>query len=557
MNKKKKIIFIVIIFIASVLRFFISYKLPSFYLVNLKYDDLLMIKQLDSLTNGLFLGNYSDLTLIKGMIFPLILYYIKLFKLSFSVFFTIIYILSCLYFIYAFSNISSNKKVLIILYIILLFNPVTYSSELFQRLYINTISISELLLFLGSLIIVLFSKEEYIINYIILGTISSIMLVTRNDNIWIYIVLLIVFVYKVYKNYSFKKIIINIIPFIIIILGFNILSFVNYKYYDIYTYNELENSSFSKAYNNITKIKDGSDNELAIKKETFYKLSDKSKVFGFTREEIDNAYKKTKLTKNGEIDNGNIIWFFRGLTYTKYKFKNGKEADLYFKKLNNEIELLFKKGELKKKSNLPTIFINNPSKNLFITFPKSFVYALWYTSSYKNVRTYSYDDLNSLKTSGYDYKCKAFGVVYHNYRYAENMITHNPVFYEIIRIIYAVIITLLSIPALIIYIKNIKSKNKIIILEHILLLIYLLIMCGVVYTHVTAFNAIRYRYLSNIYIIQSIFIFLNILVFIDKKNLMKGVLNDDFSNYSGIQRRKSHKKNNKRNSKSTKRKKNK
>ena len=52
--------------------------------------------------------------------------------------------------------------------------------------------------------------------------------------------------------------------------------------------------------------------------------------------------------------------------------------------------------------------------------------------------------------------------------------------------------------------------DKLNFIMHLMLIAYVLIICGVTYTHTTAFAAIRYCYLTNIYIIQNLFILLNL-----------------------------------------------
>lgn len=545
---------IILFILITIIRFIISFNLPSFYINNLKYDDKLMINLLDSLLRGNYLGEYCSFTLIKGTIFPLLMYYSTILHLSYSSFFTLIYILSCIYFISSIKELINNKKVLLIIYILLLFNPITYSGELFQRLYVNTISITELLIFLGALINVITTEKNNIIYYIILGTISSIMLLTRNDNIWIYIILFILIIYKLFKNFNIKLLIKTLIPFLVIILGFNIVSIINYKYYNIYTYNELENSSFKDAYRKVQEIDNKKIRNVSITKKSFYILSKKSKVFGFTKKEIDNLYEQTTLNKDKEIDNGNIIWFFRIIIYSKYKFKDGKEANDYYKKLDKKLDNLYKNKELKRNRSIPSVFINIPTKEELLDLPKNYIKAIIYTTTYNNIRTYSKKELENMKKTEYNHKYKAYSIIIHDYRHAENMITKNISYIEIIRIIYMLLTILLSIPALIIYVKNIKEKNKLVYLNHIILLVYLIILSGVVYTHTTAFYAIRYRYLSSIYILQELFIIINIYIFLNNKILKKEDVKNDISSNTSIQRRKVNTKNNTRNKKSTKRK---
>ena len=510
MKYLKKYWFILVVLLISLIRFILSFKLPSFYLINLKYDDNLVKMMYESIIDGRYLGGYSLFTLIKGNIYSFVLYYASLLKMSYSSFLTILYILSNLYLLSSLRNIIKNKYFLLFIYIVLLFNPVTYSGELFQRLYINSISIIELILFVATMINIVATKEEDYINYVILGTISGLMILTRNDNIWIYIVIVLLAIYKLKEKFSYKRLIGVSIPLGVILLLLNIVSFVNYKYYGIYTYSEVENSYFTEAYNKVLQIKDDERiSKVAIPRSTFYKLAEVSDVFEYTKEEIDRSYTKALRGPGEEIDNGDIMWFFRSILYKKYDFKDGKEANEYFYELSKDIDRLFKEGKLEKEVSVPIVYINMPTKKEILELPGSLVKVIGYTSSYKNVKTYSKKDLLKLDNSNYDDNYKAYVVYYNDYRYAEKMIDHNPLGYEIIRVIYKYFTIIFSFISLFIYIKNIKKKDNLNMIIHIILLVYIIVLCGVVYTNVTAFFAIRYRYLANVYILQSLFILLN------------------------------------------------
>lgn len=467
------------------------------------------------------------------------LYLAKLSGIGYGNVFTILYICSCLFFTYSLKKIIKDKRMLIFILVILLFNPISYSSDLFQRLYRNSLSYVELLLFLGATINILASKQNNILNYIFLGIIMSIMLLTKEDNIWTKIILIFIIICKLYKNLKIKNILITLIPIIVVILNLNIVSYLNYKHYNIYTYSELSNSYFKDAYTKILQIKDDEkiDDQVAIPKSAFYKLADNSKVFGFSRKEIDNLYNLYAKT-NGEISNSNIIWVFRTWIYKKYDFKDGKEANEYFYKLSNEIDELFKEEKLEKEFSFPLVFTNPPTLNSIKQLPKSFIEAIIYTSTYKNIKTFPTDKM--LKVFSFDKIVGAYSVNYYNAHTADNIIESNIEGIEAIRKTYEIFTVAFSIISLIIYIKNIRKKDILNLILHIILIIYLIIICGVTYTHITAFDAIRYCYLGNIYILQSIFILLNLYRLYKKykekeesKVLESGEQNG-FSNNSGI-----------------------
>ena len=111
--------------------------------------------------------------------------------------FTLIYICACLFFTYSLKKIIKDKGMLVFILIILLFNPISYSSDLFQRLYRNSLSYVELLFFLGVIINIITSKKNNILNFIFLGIIMSIMIITKEDNIWTKIILVFVSYIKI------------------------------------------------------------------------------------------------------------------------------------------------------------------------------------------------------------------------------------------------------------------------------------------------------------------------------------------------------------------------
>ena len=506
MKKYKKMI--IIVSIITLIRFLISYKLPSFYIYNLVYDDRLMIHQLTSLLSGKYLGNYTDFTLIKGIVFPMFLFITKSIHMSYSSMLTILYILACMYFTKSLDKVIKEKKILLIIYAVLLFNPISFSSELFQRLYRNSLSSIELLFFLGVIIRIFLNdtfKKKDIINYIILGIIISLMRMTREDNIWTTVIIILLIGYKFIKNKNIKTILICLIPILVLNINLNIVSFINYKHYKIYTYNEIQKSSFKNTYKKVLEIKDDKKiNKVSIPKSTLYLLSDETKTFNISRKKIDKYY-DIMAGKNGEIYNGNIIWYFREYTYRNNKLSDGEKSEKYFKKLGKELDELYKDKKIKKEFAFSSILLNKPSMNDLKQLPKSTIDIVTYTTSYKNVKP-----ITDFKDFKYNTKVKAYTIEHKNSHTTEKLVKVDDKDYEMIRIIYSLLTIVLSPISLVAYIINIRKKDNINLISHIVLISYLVILAGVSYTNVTAFPTVRYLCLGNLYILQSIFVILNI-----------------------------------------------
>ena len=523
----KKHWFILLFVLLTIIRFILSYKLPVFYLGNLAYDDVLMIYQSEDLLNGLFLGQYSPTILVKGIVFPILISLIQMFKLSYSITFTLLFISACIYFINAFRKLTNNKKYLLIIYAALLFNPVSFSSDLFQRLYRNTLSVTELLFFFGAIINILKAKKYKVLHHIFLGFITSLMYLTREDNIWTYLVFFVVYGYFITKNISnikkkniqFRMILLRIVPFFVIFLNLHIVSLINYNHYYVYTYNELNDSSFKEAYIKVLQIKDDKkEKKVAIPKSTFFKLADNVEMLNMTREDVDAFYQKHQ-DPNGEINNGNILWYFRGLMNERQVFHNGRQANEFYKRLSIELDRLFEEKVFEKEFVMPSPLVYMFNSEELMEIPKSIIDTIVYTTTYKNIKTLSNTDMKSNTTYKYDDLHSVNMLLYGDYRNTENLPTSNPIIYEILRLVYKYFTIIFSIISLLIYIKNITKKDEFNIVLHSILLSYLAIIGGVAYTNVTAFPSIRYFYLGNTYILQNLFILINLIRYIDKNGL--------------------------------------
>ena len=74
--------------------------------------------------------------------------------------------------------------------------------ELYQRIYRNALSLGETLLFFGLIIRLVASNKpkNNLVNYILSGLITSIMLLTREDSMWAFVIIIILIIYKVIVN---------------------------------------------------------------------------------------------------------------------------------------------------------------------------------------------------------------------------------------------------------------------------------------------------------------------------------------------------------------------
>ena len=137
----KRNFLIVCFIIIALIRLSITQKLPIQAFPKQVYDDSLMVKLTKSIIEGHWLGNYDSDTLVKGVGFPVFLSILKYLNISYLFGMDILYILACMYFIYVFKDEINNNLLRIIVFIIMLFNPISYAELTYQRVYRSGIGI--------------------------------------------------------------------------------------------------------------------------------------------------------------------------------------------------------------------------------------------------------------------------------------------------------------------------------------------------------------------------------------------------------------------------------
>lgn len=521
MHVKNK--FFIVLVLLTIIKIFLCCFLPNFYIESYGYDDMLMMKLSDNISNGLWLGNYTDTTLVKGFFFPLFLSTLRYINISSELGISLLYIVSSITFCYVTRDLFKNKNFSYILYLILLFNPVTFSSETFQRLYRYVLGPSQVL-FLLSFLYGIYKNTEIkkIIPHLIGLSLTYLSVIyTREDYLFMNVLLIIMFILYIYK---LKRKSLILIVFLIIIIPTNLfISSLNQKYYGANTNNEIINSNFSKAYQNLMKIKPDKDiYRVSIPKSSLDKAMDVSQTLETLKELINENYKESPDIKNGELIDGYMIWSLRRIASNKGVYKSFKTSEEFWGQVNKELEKAFQENKLEKRFTIPSSYISPPSPYNLKTFIKTIPKTIKYVLTYKDFITYDY---NTLKNSNKSYITKADISKINYYPYYSLIIktsntndlgnmTYKGVggIFNIITFIYQKLSLIINLLGMICFIILLFSKNKKIIIPVLTLLTTTLLICGITYTDATSFKAIRYFYLAPVYITLIIFSITSIFI---------------------------------------------
>ena len=540
MNTLFKYKWIVLLIILTLIKVILCSLLPMFYLERMTYDDHLMMTLTENISNGNWLGDYNNFTLIKGPFFPLLLSFFRFIHLPTGIGISLIYVLACATFCYIIRDQFNNKKILYILYILLLFNPISMASETFERLYRYAIGPAQVLFFLAFLygIYKNLGKTKQMLPHLIgLGLTVSTIILTREDYLFITVLLIICFGLFIIKLK--QKSFVLLLAIIVMIIPIYTIKAINNHYYGKYIINELTEISFKEAYLNILSIKPEENiYRVSIPKSTIYKLLEISPTFKTLSNGIENLY-----LENDEIIDGYMIWYLRAIQASSNLNQTLQQADNFWSKVNDEINTAFKEGKLEKRFVFPSVYMSPPTPNNIILAIKRLPKTIKYVLTYDEVMTFDYQNLKSQSKTmifdlpeSYSNYSEYYSVLLDND--LENTAQIGTLSYNgvggvcnTITLVYkglSIIINVFGILSFIVLI--LKRQTSHLFLPNIIFICLSLIILGITYTDASAFDAIRYYYLAPVYSLLIAFSIISINI------LIRGIKNGEirFNNINAM-----------------------
>ena len=380
--------------------------IPIFAISNAIHDDRLMVDLAVSLLKGEWLGEYSHLTFVKGVFFPLFLAINNFLGISYISASTLLYSFSCIIFIFAIKDIFKTKAPLFVSYIALLFNPLSFAIWTLQRVYRSGITLSQILIIVGCLMAVYLRRKEapkVILPWAMgAGLALASLQHTREDGIWIMpfvvaatiltIVSIVLSYRTIINKICIQKIISVCLP-LILLLGISaLISFINYHHYDVYYTNELNDSNFASAMKNIYAVDtDDIVDRCSVPKSTLEKLYRVSPTLAGIKKELDAAYsawdKNDTHPRDGNVEDGWFFWALRdGVSYAGH-YESPQKSNVFYEKVGSEVDLAFLDGKLKKRAVMPSALMPPWRNNFAQKLPVAMGKTIYFVARYDTVMT--------------------------------------------------------------------------------------------------------------------------------------------------------------------------
>lgn len=556
----KKYRFIICIIVFAIIKQILVANIPITPYPNQGYDDNMMVDMAVQIRAGDWLGEYTSNTLVKGPFFPFLLAVINYLGFSYIGVMNLIYTIACIYFIYTIKDIFKTKKSLFAIYLVLLFNPVSYAFWTLQRVYRNGITLAQAIVVIGSLFAMYQRRNKKVrdmLHFAIIGglTLASLWL-TREDGIWILpfvlVVTLIVLISILYMNIKEKKkfkitktlvgkVIVSILPLIILFGSINVIRTINYAKYGVYVYNEINDGYFGKVIKAMYSVKTDEDIQyVTVTRNKLNKIYEYSETLSSIRPQMEASMDawdyNDRHPGDTQVEDGWFWWALKEAGENAGIYENAQTANEFYRKVYEEIEQAKKDGNLETQMSMPSNLMSPWKASYWVELPKTMIEITWYIINFEDVETVNYavdipDDADGIRRFEAFTNNLAVGNTEDTNadyitKYAEKYVERLNFIGNIYQISGAVIAIIAFICYIIMTMKLIKSKDKSDTLDAWLLitgvgLSLVVLILGVSYNHITSCYSKYYMYLSGAYPLVTIVCIASICYILERINWKK------------------------------------
>ena len=407
--RRKEVSFFLAMVLFGVLKEFLVYNLPIMAVPKGIHDDWIMVHMADALRSGQWLGEYNDLTLTKGMFFPLYLAVLNFLRLSYLSVSALLYTVSCMIFVYALRPLLKKYWACFTLYLVLLWNPVSYSVQAFQRVYRNSISYIQVLLIFGGLLALWLRRKEPVKKQILWLLTAAVGMVTffytREDAIWVEPFLLVfLLVYLGTMFFSWKKehrreyvgkAVLVLLPFLSVWGAGQLIAQENDNHYNIRLTNELQKGGFAEMYKSMMAVKPEEDIPgVTMTREKIARMCDECP----TLEKLEPYIQSSRLywagsgenEKDWEVRDGWVFWIFRTALAQAGYYTDGETVNQVCLQIRDELEAAMDEGRLTRQATMPSTYMSPWREGYLGDLFGALGKAIAYTTTYDEMETLVY-----------------------------------------------------------------------------------------------------------------------------------------------------------------------
>lgn len=386
----------ILMVILTIGRLMLADELPIFGIVPAGHDDLMMVLQGNSLAHGNWLQGYHNLTLVKGISFPLVLSICSWTGLKLTTCFILFWAASCLLFLQAISPLLPKKAWLKpLLYAILLYHPVFANVWVGMRVYRNGIVVSQVLMIFGGMFGVLCRYRQgfwRMLPWAIYGSVSFVFFwYTREDSFWIlpfmavFVIVMAVLILRKKENWKLvlPQLLLLLLPFAVKEVVHTGISYQNNRAFGEPIVNELQEGSFPKAMRLMYAIKSDADLpwDVTVSREKlklFYENSSSMETIEPYLEVLMDQWDVVDRTPGDhEVEDGWFFWVFREAAAQAGYHDTLSHAQQFYQSVYEELQEAVDSGRLQCGTQMPSALLVPVREEYLELLPERICTALY------------------------------------------------------------------------------------------------------------------------------------------------------------------------------------
>jgi len=357
-----KDLLLVPVLLLTVYRFYLMYYASWRIVANAYYDDALMVNNAMALKQWIlsgfstqWLGDYSPAILSKGLSYPFFLALFSLLNIPYPFAFCLLIVFSCLIFVMAIRPLKLNRYVQWLVYLFLLYNPVGFAVSISMRIYRNAVLPWAVILVVSCFTAIYLRMDRKVkatIPWTVLGCLSFCWFwYLREDSVWLLpyvaVITILGLIFSILKKtFSWKRILLAVLPFVCLYAVKMLYSEINLVNYGIFTTNDRNHSSFTDVMGLLNKIDDGETNQDTVW------ISRRSLQLAYAASptldslnHLDDVWDQVE-DETGEARGDFPSWAIRTAAAEDGYYKDAVTTEALFKKIKSELTEAYKNGKL-------------------------------------------------------------------------------------------------------------------------------------------------------------------------------------------------------------------
>jgi hypothetical protein len=343
-----------IVWAATALKLWLTGGQRIFAIGNAGHDDALFLALARHLGDHAWLGPYSQFTLMKGPFYPMWVAAVARLGLPLFPMQHLLYAGACMLFIKALAPLVRSSWALLGLYLILLFNPATYSDDLLRVVREGIYPALALTVVSGALGLAARRNQRprQLLPWAgLLGIALAAFWLTREEGLWIVptvIALLAPSLVQALRDHDRPTLACLALPFLLWGAAVGALAAQNLSRYGIFTTVEFKHRAFLAAYGAMTRPRPETwVADVPVSRRSLQRMYDHSAALRQIRPALEAAGDAwSDKGPGGDVRGGWFLWALRDAVCMSGHCANGAQAMAYYKRLADEINHACAGGEL-------------------------------------------------------------------------------------------------------------------------------------------------------------------------------------------------------------------